>query len=226
MREPEPPLIYSALRAHFGFLNWWPGDSQFEIFVGAVLTQQTTWKNVEKAIANLKSADSLSITKIARIPIRDLQKLIRPSGYYRQKSRRLKGLCRSILKDHGSLENMLKLGKERLRTVLLSYNGIGRETADSIILYAAQKPVFVIDAYTKRAMHRINPRIRDNIDYDELRGYFEQRIEKRVRLYKDFHAQFVELGKNYCRSKNPRCESCPLHSMCHYGIKKGLKSGQ
>ena len=157
MDRPAPILIYRRLRRHFGFRDWWPGDSDFEVLVGAVLTQQTTWKNVEKAIANLKEADSLSMEKIASMDIRKLERLIRPSGYYRQKAKRLKGICARIKKEHGSLGNLLKLEKNGLRKELLSYNGIGMETADSIILYAAEKPVFVIDAYTKRAMHRIDP---------------------------------------------------------------------
>lgn len=219
MEGPEPLLIYKTLNKHFGFLDWWPGDTQFEVFVGAILTQQTTWKNVEKAILGLKKADSLSIKKISGMPIRKLQQLVRPSGYYRQKAARLKSICRSVLKEYGSLDNLFKLKKEELRKVLLSYNGIGRETADSIILYAADKPIFVIDAYTKRAMHRIDPKFDENIDYDLLRSYFEQRISRKLDLYKDFHAQFVELGKNYCKKSEPLCERCPLNGICKFGLK-------
>ena len=209
--------IYKALRKHFGFRHWWPGDSPFEVFVGAVLTQQTTWLNVEKAISNLKHANALDINKIAYMKIADLRRLIRPSGYYRQKATRLKQLCRTIIKQYGSFNNMLMLDKNQLRKALLAYNGIGRETADSIILYAAEKPIFVIDAYTKRAMSRINPSIRDDVDYDELRTYFEGSIKRNVRLYKDFHAQFVELGKNYCRKSFPLCSVCPLQNICSFG---------
>lgn len=219
MEGPRPILVYKTLKKHFGFRDWWPGDGPFEMFVGAILTQQTTWKNVEKAILNLKRANALSIEKIARMSLPRLQQLVRPSGYYRQKAKRLRNLCRTILKEHSNFNNMLKLDSGNLRRILLSYNGIGRETADSIILYAAHKPVFVIDAYTKRAMHRIDPRIGEDIDYDRLRNYFEGRLDGDVKLYKDFHAQFVELGKNYCLKNNPICSDCPLKGICNYGIK-------
>jgi endonuclease III related protein len=213
---PAPMLIYARLRERFGFRNWWPGDTAFEVFVGAILTQQTTWLNVERAIANLKRSNALSLDRIAGMRISRLERLIRPSGYYRQKARRLKELCTTIKKEHRSLDNLLKLDKGKLRNVLLSYKGIGRETADSIILYAANKPVFVIDAYTKRAMHRIASMPAD-IDYEELRTYFESRIAANARLYNDFHAQFVELGKNYCKASNPLCGGCPLNDMCKFG---------
>ena len=209
--------IYESLRRHFGHRGWWPGDTPSEVFIGAVLTQQTTWKNVEKAIANLKEADSLSIEGIANARISTLERLVRPSGYYRQKARRLNGVCNTIIREYGTLENMFALRKEALRNVLLSYNGIGKETADSIVLYAANKPVFVIDAYTKRAMSRINPEISEDIDYDSLSRYFEDRIDRKLVLYKDFHAQFVELGKNYCKKRNPLCKKCPLCSICNFG---------
>jgi endonuclease III related protein len=213
----SPRILYKRLRRHFGFRDWWPGDTAFEVFVGAVLTQQTTWKNVEKAIIKLKEADALDMDKIAKMPLGRLQQLVRSSGYYRQKARRLKYLCNTIIKEHGSLEELFELRKGELRTTLLSYNGIGRETADSIILYAAGKPTFVIDAYTKRAMSRINPAISEGIDYDDLRDYFEKRIERKLGLYKDFHAQFVELGKNYCRKRSPLCGKCPLNEICDFG---------
>lgn len=215
----EPFQIYNKLNAHFGFLNWWPGDTKFEIFVGAILTQQTTWKNVEKAIANLKDSNSLSIEKISSMELPKLEKLIRPSGFYRQKARRLKTICKTILKEHGTFENLLAIRKDKLRETLLSYKGIGKETADSIILYAAGKPIFVIDAYTRKSMNRINPLINWDIEYDELRDYFERRLKKDLNLYQDFHAQFVELGKNYCKNK-PLCSACPLKQMCSYSVFK------
>ena len=217
MKGPEPLIVYERLRRHFGFQKWWPGETDFEVFVGAILTQQTSWKNAEKALANLKKNDSLTIEKIAKMPIAKLQRLIRPSGFYMQKAGRLKSLCSTILKEQGSLERLFTMDTDELRGILLSYNGIGKETADSIILYASHKPVFVIDAYTKRAMHRINPSISENIAYDELKSYFEVRIGKQLQLYKDFHAQFVELGKSYCRKK-PLCTDCPLSDMCSFGI--------
>jgi endonuclease III related protein len=185
-----------------------------------MLTQQTTWTNVEKAIANLKDSTSLDIKKIANMPLGKLEKLIKPSGFYRQKASRLKELSKRILKEHGTFNEMLSLDKQTLRKTLLSYNGIGKETADSIILYAANKPIFVIDAYTRRSMGRIS-KMDKNLEYDALRNYFESNIKKDLRLYKDFHAQFVQLGKNYCRSK-PKCVDCPLNKMCEFGIKNAI----
>ncbi len=217
MGTPRPYALYEILRGHFGFRNWWPGDTPFEVFVGAVLTQQTTWRNVEKAIGSLKDADSLSMEKIAKMPLPKLQMLVRPSGYYRQKARRLKYLCNAIIEGYGGLDALFRLPGPKLREVLLSYNGIGKETADSIILYAAEKPIFVIDAYTKRAMNRINPAISEKVGYDELQSYFEARISRRIALYKDFHAQFVELGKNYCKRRSPVCGKCPVRERCAFG---------
>ena len=218
MRAASPIAIYRKLREHFGFLNWWPGETKLEIFVGAILTQQTSWKNVEKAIANLKAARCLDFDKIAGMPIKRLESLVRPSGFYRRKARRLQDICRSIKRDCGSLDKLFRLDKDNLRKVLLSHHGIGNETADSIVLYAAEKPVFVIDAYTKRAMHRINPKIKDNISYEELQSHFESSIEPSIRLYKDMHAQFVQLGKTYCKVK-PVCAECPLNGVCAHGRK-------
>ena len=212
----SPSLIYKKLRQRFGFLDWWPGDTKFEIFVGAILTQQTSWRNVEKAIANLKSEDCLNLKTLSDIRVQKLESLIRPSGFYRQKARRLSGICKNVEKDYGSLHKLFSLEKGKLREVLLSYDGIGNETADSIILYAAEKPVFVIDAYTRRAMHRIDPTIKEDMAYDQLQGYFESRVEKRLDLYKDMHAQFAELGKRHCRTK-PLCAGCPMNDICRYG---------
>ncbi|MEM3227929.1 MAG: hypothetical protein QXK65_03220 [Candidatus Micrarchaeaceae archaeon] len=212
----NPMLLYHALRKRFGFLDWWPGDTKFEILVGAILTQQTSWKNVEKAIANLKSAHVLNLKSMAKIKRVKLERLIRQSGFYRQKAQRLHGVCSYILNNYGSLQRMFKQEAKSLRKELLELNGIGRETADSIILYAAEKPIFVIDAYTRRAMARLSGGALDeNEDYDALRKYFESRIRKDVELYKDFHAQFVELGKNYCKTK-PLCPGCPLNDICIY----------
>ncbi|MDE1868351.1 MAG: hypothetical protein KGH60_00055 [Candidatus Micrarchaeota archaeon] len=214
--KSDPNAIYSHLRKRFGFLDWWPGETKFEIMVGAILTQQTTWTNVEKAISGLKAAKLLSLDKITKTERRSLEKIIRPSGYYRQKAQRLLSICKSIKREYGTLDRLFSLDKTELRDALLSYKGIGKETADSIILYAAEKPIFVIDAYTKRAMHRINPKIGEDISYGELQDYFEKRVKRDLVLYQDMHAQFVELGKNYCRTR-PLCVGCPLNKICQYG---------
>ncbi|MEM0148940.1 MAG: endonuclease III domain-containing protein [Candidatus Micrarchaeaceae archaeon] len=212
--------LYKILRGHFGFLNWWPGETKDEIVIGAILTQQTSWKNVEKAISNLKKYGALSIEKIAAMRLKRLEELIRPSGFYRQKAARLLEFSKYVTKKHGSLQLMLKTPLEDLRKELLSLKGIGPETADSIILYAAEKPIFVIDAYTKRIANRVFG-IGD-ADYSSLQELIENSIKKDIELYKDFHAQFVELGKNFCK-KNPICESCPANGICTYYAKNSRR---
>ncbi len=206
--------LYKRLRSRFGYLNWWPGETRDEIIIGAILTQQATWKNVEKAIANLKSEDAVDLKKIRKMDIRRLERLVRPSGFYRQKAARLKGIASYIFGNYGSLDQMFDKSTLALRKELLSLNGVGRETADSIILYVAGKPIFVIDAYTKRIMSRVYG-IDEKIDYDELRSLLSDKIGEDLDTYKDFHAQFVELGKENCRPK-PRCGSCPINEYCKY----------
>lgn len=214
--KPAPGIsaIYRMLRGSFGFLNWWPGETKTEIVAGAILTQQTSWRNVERALANLKAANALDESSLASMPIGRLEQLVRPSGFYRQKARRLKAFFEHVEGSYGTLEAFLSMAQQELRSALLEMDGIGEETADSIVLYAAEKPSFVIDAYTRRAMHRIagTP---EHIGYAELQGLFERSVRRDVKLYKDMHAQFVELGKRYCRPK-PLCQSCPLNSACMY----------
>ncbi len=219
MREPALRSIYTMLRNEFGFLDWWPGDTKLEVVVGAVLTQQTSWKNVEKAIGSIKAANAMNLEKLAGMRLPKLESLIRSSGFYRQKARRLKGLLASIL-EYGGIENFFSADAEELRKRLLEMNGIGKETADSIILYAAEKPVFVVDAYTKRILSRVYG-IDENISYDELKGTIEHSIGRNLELYKDFHAQFVELGKRYCKTK-PLCPDCPLAKSCKYSLKLAM----
>ncbi len=206
--------LYKLLRDRFGFLNWWPGDTRDEILIGAVLTQNTSWKNVEKAIKNLKAADMLSIEKISHARIPQLQSMIRPSGYYRQKAQRLKGICKYITANYGTLNCFFSQDTPKLRAELLSLSGIGPETADSILLYSAGKPVFVIDAYTRRAVQRIYGE-KHEMGYSDLQSLLQGHVPADLRLYKDFHAQFVELGKNYCKKK-PLCGACPLRQICNY----------
>lgn len=215
MPANEIEKVYSSLRSRFGFLDWWPGETKDEIVIGAILTQNTSWKNVEKAIANLRKANKLSLERIAELDKRSLERLIRPSGFYRQKAERLKGISHYIKKNYGSLGKFFDKDTAGLRKELLSLNGIGMETADSIILYAAEKPIFVIDSYTRRAMSRIYSRKKE-FGYDELQKLITESINRDVEFYKDFHAQFVELGKNYCR-KEPLCKECPLSKGCAYG---------
>lgn len=204
--------LYGLLRSHFGFRNWWPGDTKDEIIIGAILTQQTTWRNVERAIENLKSEGLLSIESIAACKRSRLEKLIRSTGYYRQKSIRLIDFCKIISSSYGGFARMERLGDDEMRDALLSINGVGPETADSIMLYAAGRKRFVVDAYTKRIFSRIYGTDVE-IPYDEMQEFITSRIPRKLRIYKDFHAQLVELGKNNCKAV-PECGTCPAAEYC------------
>jgi endonuclease-3 related protein len=206
--------IYDLLYARFGPQHWWPGRSVLEIIVGAVLTQNANWKNVEKAIRNLKNARSLSIRRLYDIDVPDLAKLIRPAGYYNLKAVRLKNFINCLVEDFdGGLSAMRKLDIQSLREKLLSINGIGPETADSILLYAFEKPVFVIDAYTARVAvrHRL---IGSDIGYESLRDFFQSNLPQETRLFNEYHALLVRVGKEFCRPR-PKCAGCPLEKLPH-----------
>lgn len=201
--------IYQTLLTHFGHRNWWPGDSPIEIAIGAILTQNTAWKNVEKAISNLKQAGALSYKALESIPIENLAVLIRPSGYFNQKSLKLKAFVHFLKNEYqGNIKKMFREETSVLREKLLAIKGIGPETADSILLYAGEHPVFVIDLYTYRVAtrHGWTP---EEVDYDGLQEFFTQRLPRDIELYNDFHAQLVAVGNTYCR-KTPKCEECPL----------------
>lgn len=209
------------MRERFGFRGWWPGETKDEIIIGAILTQQASWSNAEKAIANLKDGNCLDLRRISAMDVKRLEKLVRPSGFYRQKARRLKGLAFHIFSNYSDLDEMLGKETAELRKELLSLEGIGPETADSILLYAAGKRTFVIDAYTKRIMSRIygtDP----EMDYDNLKTLITDNIKDTLSLYSDFHAQFVELGKRNCRIK-PVCSNCPASTICKYNNKMNAK---
>ena len=210
--------LYKKLRDNFGYLNWWPGDTKVEIVVGAILTQNTAWKNVEKAIKNLKERKMLSLERLTSAKPKELEEAIRPSGFYKQKAKRLSNLFKYIKANYSTLERFFDKDKNELRNELLNLNGIGNETADSIVLYAAEKPTFVIDAYTRRIMNRVYG-IDEGIEYNKLKEYFESRLRSDLELYKDFHAQFVELGKRFCKKK-PLCDECPIRDYCRYASKK------
>ncbi|MCB9475572.1 MAG: endonuclease III domain-containing protein [Deltaproteobacteria bacterium] len=198
---------------HFGRLHWWPGETPFEVCVGAILTQNTAWTNVEKAIANLKAAGALDCNKIATMPESRLAELIRPSGYFNQKAARLRDFARFLLEGYeGRVEAMASRPIDDLREELLSLKGIGPETADSILLYALEMPSFVIDAYTKRIFSRKGA-FDGKIDYHDAKAYFEKRVERDVDGYNEFHAQIVMLGKDYCRKSDPRCDTCPIRGL-------------
>ena len=202
--------IYERLYRAFGPQHWWPGDTPFEITVGAILTQNTNWGNVEKAIANLKRQKVLSARKIHELTHEKLAGLIKPAGYFNVKSKRLKSFIEFLMDDYGgSLKKMAKEDLTPLREKLLAVHGIGPETADSILLYALDKPVFVIDAYTKRALSRHGVLSYDE-PYEIYQGLFHGELKKDVRLFNEYHALFVRLGKEYCRPR-PLCEGCPLN---------------
>jgi endonuclease-3 related protein len=203
--------IYKTLNAHFGDLNWWPGNSPFEVIVGAILTQNTAWGNVEKAIARLKSKELLHPAGILEIDDQTLADLIRPAGYYNIKTQRLKSFIRFLYNGYdGDLDNMFAEDLWPLRAKLLAVKGIGEETADSILLYAGEKPIFVVDAYTRRILQR-HDKIRSDATYKEIQNLFMTNLPHSVPLYNQYHALFVNTGKHFC-TKNPRCEGCPLQS--------------
>jgi len=201
--------IYETLLKHFGPQAWWPvrgkANPVYEICVGAILTQNTAWANVEKALDNLIKINMLEPKKILATPDKKLQKLIRPAGFFNQKAERLKIFSRFFLDN-----------PKPTREQLLALKGIGPETADSIMLYAFDRPHFVIDAYTRRVFSRLG--LVKGADYEELQRFFEENLPKKVSLYKEYHALIVELAKTYCK-KIPQCGKCPLKSVCEYNMK-------
>ncbi len=211
LKARELKRVYQPLRNAQGYQHWWPAESPFEVMVGAILTQNTAWTNVEKAIKNLKNAGKLSLRALLGIKPKKLAGLIRPAGYFNIKADRLKHFVDFFDEEYGgNLQRMSREDTNVLREKLLKVKGIGPETADSIVLYAIGKLRFVIDAYTKRIFtrHRLHD---SHATYEEWQKMFEANLPQSLDLYNDFHAQIVEVGKNYCRSK-PRCETCPLRS--------------
>jgi endonuclease-3 related protein len=204
--------IYHKLYRAFGPQHWWPGDSPFEIAVGAILTQNTNWANVEKAIASLKNKRALSAKGIYEMKTEKLALFIRPAGYFNVKARRLKAFIHFLINEyHGSMGRMKNEKLDTLRTKLLNVHGIGPETADSILLYALDNPVFVIDAYTKRVLSRHSV-INHDESYERIQDLFHETLKRDTGLFNEYHALFVRLGKTYCRKK-PLCDGCPLEGM-------------
>lgn len=209
LRAAQLHQVYKALRKNFGHQNWWPGETPFEIIVGAILTQNTAWTNVEKAIVNLKKAHKLSFEALRRIPARKLSQLIRPAGYFNVKADRLKCFMDFLGREcQGDLSKLKLKTMPVLREKLLAVKGVGPETADSILLYALNKMSFVIDAYTRRIFSR-HGLAKDHEAYERWREIFTQALPENRDLYNDFHAQIVRVGKEHCR-KVPRCDGCPL----------------
>jgi endonuclease-3 related protein len=221
-REAVEPFISgfassSVLRAHFdamfaahGPQRWWPGRTRFEIIVGAILTQNTSWNNVVRAIQNLRAARMLSPLAIRRSRSSQLAQLLRPSGYFRQKTKTLKWFVKFLYASYGgSLARLFATPTATLRAQLLALRGIGPETADSILLYAGKHPVFVVDAYTRRILER-HGLAHPKLAYGEIREMLESVLPNDHQLFNEFHALIVHVGKNYCRPNNPRCSECSL----------------
>ena len=222
--------IYNSLHSHFGPQFWWPVTEkgnfhpiysggpknerqQLEVCFGSILAQNTSWKNAEKAIAELNKGNLIDVVKILKIGNKKLAKIIKSSGYHNQKAKKVKNFCHFLLKNYnGKLNLLFQNNIDELRKQLLSVNGIGPETADSIILYSAKKPIFVIDAYAKRIMDRLGY---EEQAYDRLQNLFMQSLPNSEKLFNEYHALLVELGKNICK-KEPLCDKCPLNKICRY----------
>jgi endonuclease-3 related protein len=237
--EQRVVAMYSILTEAWGRQHWWPAATPFEVIVGAFLTQNTNWTNVEIALAQLRSARGLSLAGIRKIPVRRLEKLVRSSGYFRQKARRLKKFVKFVDQLYGgSLRKMFEQPTAKLREELLALEGVGPETADSVLLYAGQHPVFVVDAYTRRISERHGV-LRANASYEEFRALFERGLSEdmtaiapairtsgaashspspmslaprspRAQVFNEMHGSIVGVGKQYCRKSKLECEQCPL----------------
>lgn len=207
--------LYHTLYVHYGPQHWWPGETPFEIIVGAILTQSAAWSNVEKAITNLKKAGVLSPQALRALPPDSLAGLIRPSGYFNAKTKKLNAMTDWLERYDDNLDRVFSKNLPELRSELLDIPGIGPETADSILLYAAQKPVFVIDAYTRRILSRVG--ITPAVDsYDAWQSIFMNNLDADGSLFNEYHALLVRLGKDMCRKTSPACPSCCLKQACSY----------
>ena len=240
-KEDQVRQYFRTLSRSWGAQHWWPAETHVEVIVGAYLTQNTAWTNVERALENLRGAGILSVEGIRKVRRARLERLIRPSGYFRQKARRLKTFVAFLDREHaGSLERMFAEPTNQLREQLLALNGVGPETADSILLYAGNHPVFVVDAYTRRILDR-HGILGEKAEYEEIRGLFQTALEKErvendprgdrpefrgaahspsamsvaprtelAQVYNEMHGLIVGVGKHFCRKSKPECESCPL----------------
>ncbi len=202
----------------YGDLNWWPADTADEVIIGAMLTQNTSWKNVEKCMERLRSEKLNTLKAISGASLHTISENIRSSGFYNQKAQRLKMISVSIVRVYGSLESMCNKNSEELEKFLLSLRGVGPETMESIMLYACEKPFFVVDKYTVRILGRIGF---PDIERGTLRSLVEAEFHGDLKKLKNYHAMFVETGKNYCR-KVPDCDGCPLNMVCSYSMERRL----
>jgi len=212
MRRGELTEVFERLLAWYGEQHWWPGESALEVIAGAVLTQNTAWRNVEHAIANLKRHGMLSLERLCSASKEELARLIRPAGYYNVKAERLQSLMSFIAGNQG-IEGLSTWSTVELRKRLLGIRGVGRETADSILLYAFGRPVFVVDSYTRRVFTRLGA-IEAGLSYDEIQSFFQDNLPRETRLYNEYHALIVRHAKDRCRKRNPRCDPCPLSKLC------------
>jgi endonuclease-3 related protein len=219
LASPDLMAYYRALSESLGPMKWWPAKTPFEVIIGAILVQNTAWSNVELAIENLRRERLLSFAALERVPIARLERLVRPSGYFRQKARKLKGFVAFVREEFGgSLGRMFRMPTAELRERLLELHGIGPETADSILLYAGGHTVFVVDAYTHRMLRRhgitaSRSAVPGKRDYETVRGFLESELGGDAQVYNEFHALIVNAGKNWCRKSAPRCSECPLHDL-------------
>jgi len=203
--------IFRRLYAEFGPQHWWPAEDSFEVIIGAFLTQGTNWLNVEKAISRLKEKKALEPGKLFRMSSAKISSLIKSSGYHNIKAARIKEFLKFFFKVYqGDLKKMSRDDPRKLRRLLLSVKGIGPETADSILLYALNKPVFVVDAYTKRIFSR-HGLIKDDADYAYVQDIFMRNLKDNAKMFNEYHALLVRLAKDYCRKQGPKCGICPLH---------------
>jgi endonuclease-3 related protein len=211
-KDPPIQLFYDALFARWGKQHWWPAQTQLEIMLGAILTQNTAWTNVEKAISNLRKNEALNLQTLENTPAHQLAEWIRPAGYFNQKTSYIKNMV-STLRNRfdGSLDTLFALATPTLRKELLSWKGIGSETADSILLYAGGRPVFVIDAYTRRFLSR-HGLCNEKASYNDLAQLFTNHLPNNAQLFNEYHALIVQLGKNHCKTK-PKCTGCPLEKI-------------
>ncbi|MBI4219957.1 MAG: endonuclease [Chloroflexi bacterium] len=217
MANPSIMEIYSRLLSVYGPQRWWPAESPFEVIIGAVLTQNTTWSNVERAITNLKAAGAMSAAELRRRPLDELAAMLRPAGYFNSKARKLRAIA-DFLGGYGDDLGALFRSKPLpdLRREILGIYGVGPETADSILLYAGGLPSFVVDAYTVRILDRLgwpSP----GKTYRAVQGKFHEELPADARLFNEFHALFVAHGKQACRKRQPLCAACPLLDLCETG---------
>ncbi|MBI5642395.1 MAG: endonuclease III domain-containing protein [Deltaproteobacteria bacterium] len=209
-KDTEILKYYKTLLKAFGPQGWWPGETDFEVIIGAILTQNTAWSNVEKAIRNLKEKGVLNPKGLHALDTGELALLIRPAGYFNVKAKRLKHFTNHLFDNHkGDLGRLFNKSAEGLREELLNINGIGPETADSIILYAAGKPEFVVDAYTKRIFSR-HGLLPEDAGYEDVKAVFTESLPPDTRTFNEYHALIVKTGKDFCKTKAPLCLSCPL----------------